>query len=160
MTAQANDGDVKAFMESLGFRQLKDGSFVLPNTGPQLNIQPQQATFIYTTIQAARADEAKAYGGCKLCFGKSYATARVGTSSRYGNVTRDTIKPCTCDRGKQLERQLEQVRADERQALLVAIETAEELAWVERGAQKSHENIINANAVRAILQDQQPGEST
>ena len=45
----------------------------------------------------------KAYGGCRICYGKGYHTKRVGTSSRYGNVTHDTIGYCTCDRGKQLE---------------------------------------------------------
>ena len=45
----------------------------------------------------------KAYGGCRICYGKGYHTKRVGTSSRYGNVTHDTIGYCSCDRGKQLE---------------------------------------------------------
>lgn len=50
----------------------------------------------------ARVETEKAYGGCHLCYGKGYHTKRVGTSSRYGNVTHDTIGYCTCGRGKQL----------------------------------------------------------
>ncbi len=50
----------------------------------------------------------KAYGGCHLCYGKGYHTKRVGTSSRYGNVTHDTIGYCSCDRGKQLEAHIQQ----------------------------------------------------
>lgn len=59
----------------------------------------------------------KAYGGCRNCYGKGYATARVGTSSRYGNATHDTIKYCICERGKQLEaltgKKLNDTRIDE-----------------------------------------------
>lgn len=54
-------------------------------------------------IHSAEAEIEKAYGGCHLCYGKGYHTKRVGTSSRYGNVTHDTIGYCTCNRGKQLE---------------------------------------------------------
>jgi len=48
----------------------------------------------------------KAFGGCRNCYGKGYSTARVGTSSRYGNVTKDTIIYCKCSRGDQLEKLL------------------------------------------------------
>ena len=45
----------------------------------------------------------KAYGGCRKCYGKGYATYRHGLD--YGAyVTKPEVKiiPCTCDRGKQL----------------------------------------------------------
>lgn len=45
----------------------------------------------------------KAFGGCKICYGKGYSTATVATSSRYGTKIRNTIVYCKCDRGKQLD---------------------------------------------------------
>jgi hypothetical protein len=54
-------------------------------------------------LDTASTKMAKAYGGCIVCYGKGYHTKRVGTSSRYGNVTHDTIGYCSCSRGKQLE---------------------------------------------------------
>ena len=58
---------------------------------------------LHSLVDNAMSEIEKAYGGCRICYGKGYHTKRVGTSSRYGNVTHDTIGYCSCDRGKQLE---------------------------------------------------------
>lgn len=57
----------------------------------------------------------KAYGGCHMCFGKGYATVNdrwAGTDEftgkRYETGSRNAMKFCTCERGKQLIAQLKQ----------------------------------------------------
>ena len=47
---------------------------------------------------------AKAFGGCKNCYGKGYATVRIGTSSRYHSEIHTELRFCSCDRGKQLKK--------------------------------------------------------
>lgn len=45
----------------------------------------------------------KAFGGCKKCYGKGYATWRHGETYRGATHNmRNDIKFCDCDRGKQL----------------------------------------------------------
>lgn len=51
----------------------------------------------------------KAYGGCKKCYGKGYATVAYGTISSGDFVAgvskskvKNHIKFCSCERGKQL----------------------------------------------------------
>lgn len=45
----------------------------------------------------------KAFGGCKNCYGKGYSTTKVQAgNSRHGIWELDPIRPCDCDRGKQI----------------------------------------------------------
>lgn len=57
----------------------------------------------------------KAYGGCHICYGKGYATvndrwagADEWTGKRYETGSRNAMKFCSCERGKQLVAQLKQ----------------------------------------------------
>lgn len=61
-----------------------------------------------------RAETAKAYGGCTKCYGKGYATVNEyasghATDGDIGGLEGrfkwklDNIKPCSCDRGKQVK---------------------------------------------------------
>jgi hypothetical protein len=71
----------------------------------------------YKNKDIARAEQAiqqeidraeKAFGGCKKCYGKGYATVRKGNT--YHGKTYDLkthLIFCTCERGKQLEELLE-----------------------------------------------------
>jgi hypothetical protein len=67
-------------------------------------------TLITTEANRLAEQTAKAYGGCRNCFGKGYATWRHGETYR-GRTTnmRDDISYCTCDRGKQLEQQIDRL---------------------------------------------------
>lgn len=60
-------------------------------------------SFISQEISRARAETEKAFGGCKECYGKGYATTRATATSRYGTFDLDPIRPCSCDRGKQIK---------------------------------------------------------
>lgn len=56
------------------------------------------------TNHTAKAE--KAYGGCRNCYGKGYATKQdfvqaVRSGKKYPS---DPMKYCTCDRGQQLEK--------------------------------------------------------
>lgn len=56
----------------------------------------------------ATVDELKkAYGGCTDCYGKGYATTKVQAGHRRATWELDPIRPCTCDRGKQIKRLME-----------------------------------------------------
>lgn len=68
----------------------------------------------------------KAFGGCKLCYGKGYATVNekwvahdtdqdIGSPGGYFKGGKDfAIKYCTCDRGQQLERLSEESNREAR----------------------------------------------
>lgn len=45
----------------------------------------------------------KAFGGCKLCYGKGYATQKVQARRRSYKWELNPIKPCSCERGKQIK---------------------------------------------------------
>ena len=57
-------------------------------------------------------DASKAFGNCENCYGKGYATYRVGITQHadfYGDKTisfpmKMTMRFCRCDRGTQLKR--------------------------------------------------------
>lgn len=59
-------------------------------------------------ITDARTETEKAYGGCRKCYGKGYATVRKGEETmnrhyKYLNTpVRNQVNFCSCNRGKQL----------------------------------------------------------
>lgn len=67
-------------------------------------------------IHQIQTEIEKAYGGCRKCYGKGYSTQKVQATMHddFGNEgvegkTIDLIPyhPCSCDRGKQIERMME-----------------------------------------------------
>jgi hypothetical protein len=76
----------------------------------------ERLVLAYTAERVAETE--KAYGGCQLCFGKGYATYQ-GMYYAHGMQWPDpeSMKFCTCERGKQLEKlmgkQVAGVRIDE-----------------------------------------------
>lgn len=75
--------------------------------------EEQTIEVILDRFAAIREETAKAYGGCENCFGKGYASVRAGFTIRgttYGHGNK--MKFCICDRGKQLEKQFDRVRAE------------------------------------------------
>lgn len=74
--------------------------------------------------EQAREETAKAFGGCKNCYGKGYATvlqfAEAGMPDFDSDDVRNKrwklpeIRFCSCGRGKELKKRLEQARHDER----------------------------------------------
>lgn len=70
-------------------------------------------SFISQVEQSAIERTEKAFGGCKKCFGKGYATTLSFASSQedFGDEKTGTWKLpemrfCVCDRGKQLKEQI------------------------------------------------------
>ena len=66
-------------------------------------------------VAAAVEKTDKAYGGCHICYGKGYATVNdrwagtdEWTGKRYETGSRNAMKFCSCERGKQLIAQLKQ----------------------------------------------------
>lgn len=64
-------------------------------------------------VTEAERATAKAYGGCKICYGKGYSTTIEGTigyedfgDDGFETPPHEQMKFCECDRGKQLERLL------------------------------------------------------
>jgi hypothetical protein len=59
-------------------------------------------------ITDAKVETEKAYGGCRKCYGKGYATVRKGEETmnrhyKYLNIpVHNQVNFCSCDRGKQL----------------------------------------------------------
>jgi hypothetical protein len=75
-------------------------------------------------LQAIISQEAKAYGGCRLCYGKGYATVveyasgydtdqDIGSPGGKVHFRQPSIRYCRCGRGKQLEAVVSQARIEE-----------------------------------------------
>ena len=91
------------------------GGFIVGKKGSQYDNCACDLTdiksFFITTINNILAETEKAFGGCKLCYGKGYATVKDRTKC-YADFIGDKsyvkennpVKPCTCDRGKQIEK--------------------------------------------------------
>lgn len=67
---------------------------------------------IMQLIQARDEQTAKAYGGCTNCYGKGYSTYKGEYKARDMRWQDERMKFCDCERGKQLERLLEQREID------------------------------------------------
>lgn len=54
--------------------------------------------------KTAEEETAKAFGGCRLCYGKGYATSKRQYEGARGRIfgELDPYIPCSCDRGKQI----------------------------------------------------------
>lgn len=63
---------------------------------------------IQDEILKARKETEKAFGGCHSCYGKGYATYSGEYAARGMRWPDQKIKFCDCERGKQLEAQLNQ----------------------------------------------------
>ena len=104
--------------------QLQTGTLYADNTEPAMTNNRNVAMKSITTyLQQEIAEVEKAYGGCRNCYGKGYATVIEGTTwsdtdtdigSRGGSGkdTSQTIKYCDCPRGKQLEQEIDKARID------------------------------------------------
>lgn len=67
--------------------------------------------------QQGKQETEKAFGGCKNCYGKGYATCLEYTESLsdFGGIKSKRYKLpemrfCSCDRGKELKRRFEEER--------------------------------------------------
>jgi hypothetical protein len=67
-------------------------------------IEAWSKTLAVKAIEKLLVGAEKAFGGCKICYGKGYATTIEGTKTIRGNNNdwRTHIKYCSCERGKQL----------------------------------------------------------
>lgn len=73
-------------------------------------------------IGEERADEAKAFGGCRICYGKGYATYKTsaggyatdgdigGPEGPFRQDLPVEMRYCECDRGKQLKKLIGEIR--------------------------------------------------
>lgn len=74
----------------------------------RLKLEDKARTAIKQLITDARTETEKAYGGCRKCYGKGYATVRKGEETmnrhyKYLNTpVRNQVNFCSCNRGKQL----------------------------------------------------------
>lgn len=57
-------------------------------------------------LHTQRREIEKAFGDCKECYGKGYATTKVQAGYRGKIWELDPIRPCSCDRGKQINKLL------------------------------------------------------
>lgn len=72
-----------------------------------------QKDLIRKLIRTEKLKVEKAYGGCRLCYGKGFSTYRYGTIGHgepdlgdtgvYGEPITTHMNFCSCDRGKQLK---------------------------------------------------------
>jgi len=54
----------------------------------------------------------KAFGGCKNCYGKGYATITMYAIGRNYQQKMPEMKFCSCERGKELEKRFEKMRQE------------------------------------------------
>lgn len=90
-----------------------------PKSGGKLNLKTEQV--LAWVLRASKGilvrhekEVMQAFGGCKVCYGKGYATTKVqyaghgdsdlgqGHVRVYGEM--NPIRPCDCDRGRALKR--------------------------------------------------------
>ncbi|WP_131816182.1 hypothetical protein [Mycolicibacterium porcinum] len=65
-------------------------------------------TINVASIEAeVRQETEKAYGGCRNCYGKGYATQKSEVRARGMRWDTSGIKFCDCERGKQLQQLIE-----------------------------------------------------
>lgn len=64
---------------------------------------PRVFDWIEKTIAKNREEEAKAFGGCRNCYGKGYGTQTLNYSARRFSKRAPTVVFCKCSRGRQLE---------------------------------------------------------
>jgi hypothetical protein len=69
--------------------------------------------------ESAKAETEKAFGGCKNCYGKGYATVRYGyegyddfAHEGYVDPIKTNIHPCKCSRGEEIEKILSSAKAE------------------------------------------------
>lgn len=62
-------------------------------------------------VENLLSETEKAFGGCKICYGKGYATTKVQAESKEDFGGEETgvwelnpIRPCSCDRGGQIRK--------------------------------------------------------
>lgn len=75
-------------------------------------------------------DQEKAFGGCTKCYGKGYGTQTLFSSSGAGDFEpaepktwkEPTMVFCTCERGKQLEKETSDLLHDQKEGFKQAIE--------------------------------------
>lgn len=65
-----------------------------------------------TYHQSQMEEVAKAYGGCTNCYGKGYSTYQGEYKARQYRWQDKKMKFCDCERGKQLESQMEEREAE------------------------------------------------
>lgn len=70
-------------------------------------------SFLRTALEKVESETAKAFGGCNNCYGKGYATTRIGTASRYHSEIHEEMRFCSCSRGKDLEVKIQKIAEKE-----------------------------------------------
>lgn len=68
-----------------------------------------------------KEETAKAYGGCTKCYGKGYATVRREWKGRGVREVDESPDICSCDRGKQIKKLLEEARREERERCIALV---------------------------------------
>lgn len=72
-------------------------------------------SFYASKIEELLKEQAKAYGGCELCFGKGYFTEKTSITAYadFSGTDKKTelmrYNPCSCDRGKQFRQVIEEL---------------------------------------------------
>lgn len=90
-------------------------------------------------LQAAE----KAYGGCHNCYGKGYATRQAFGNGRT-DIPQDPMVYCKCDRGKQLEKQ---VQAAIREAITLTFTSLKDISYPPSGKEYRFQNNIFTNSL-------------
>lgn len=98
---------IKRYFVDLGMDELDAG---VTAANILTSMTPAIQTFVAAQKLEARKETEKAFGGCKKCYGKGYATVRSGLigyedfgGDGFKTPPTNKIKYCTCDRGTQLQ---------------------------------------------------------
>lgn len=112
MTSQPNDPELEAILEEYSIRYQAATNSGLP--GVQRRATTDALAAIERLIANREQTLSKAYGGCKLCYGKGYATWRHGEAHRgITSNMRNDIKSCSCSRGEELAEIVAKYRVDQ-----------------------------------------------
>ena len=101
-----NTKDIRELKEKLGesVKLWRPVFYKQPLTKEDIEdlIETDIIPLLSTALDKQRGEIEKAFGGCKECYGKGYATVKVQAGHRGKIWELDPIRPCDCDRGKQI----------------------------------------------------------
>ncbi len=87
-------------------REEFDRTFELDDHGESTVVQDMVFNFFLKDREDVLKETEKAFGGCKLCYGKGYSTEQQGYVGSSRDVFRGPkleVHPCSCERGKQMQ---------------------------------------------------------
>lgn len=77
----------------------------------------ENAEVVINKIKSFLSQTEKAFGGCKNCYGKGYATTKRQATGRNYFEELSPILPCKCSRGEQIKELLSQAKAEGRKEM-------------------------------------------